>query len=70
MNVAEIKRLSVGSVNMSGKAIGVADLKWLFDGKRRSSLTSPPVVGLLGAEVLKSHHAIIDFGTRTLYLKE
>ena len=31
---------------------------------------SPPVVGLLGAEVLKSHHAIIDFGTRTLYLKE
>jgi len=70
VNVAEIKRLSVGSVNMSGKAIGVADLKWLFDGKRRSSLTSPPVVGLLGAEVLKSHHAIIDFGTRTLYLKE
>ena len=69
VNVAEINRLSVGSVNMSGKAIGVADLKWLFDGKRRS-LASPPVVGLLGAEVLKSHHAIIDFGARTLYLKQ
>jgi len=25
---------------------------------------------LLGAEILKSHHGIIDFGTRTLYLKK
>jgi hypothetical protein len=30
---------------------------------------SPPVVGLLGAEILRSHHGIVDFGTRTLYLK-
>jgi hypothetical protein len=27
-------------------------------------------VGLLGAEILNSHHGIIDFGTRTLYLKK
>lgn len=69
VSVAEIKRLSVGSVNMTSKAIGVADLNWLFEGKR-PQFSSPPVVGLLGAEVLKSHHAIIDFGTRTLYLKQ
>jgi len=24
---------------------------------------------LLGAEILNRHHGIIDFGTRTLYLK-
>jgi hypothetical protein len=30
---------------------------------------SPPVAGLLGAEILRQHHGIIDFGTRTLYLK-
>jgi hypothetical protein len=34
----------------------------LLDGK-------PPVAGLLGAEILNRHHGIIDFGTRTLYLK-
>jgi len=31
---------------------------------------SPPVVGLLGAETLRRHHGIIDFGTRTLYLQK
>jgi hypothetical protein len=31
---------------------------------------SPPVAGLLGAEILRHHHGIIDFGTRTLYLKK
>ena len=30
---------------------------------------SPPVAGLLGAETLRRHHGIIDFGTRTLYLR-
>lgn len=67
VDVARIRRLSVGSIDVVGKAIGVADLKWLFPetGRRESR----PVAGLLGAELLKSHHAIIDFGTRTLYLK-
>ena len=67
VDVARIRRLSVGSVDMYGKAIGVADLRWLFP--ESSSRASRPVAGLLGSELLKSHHAIIDFGTRTLYLK-
>jgi hypothetical protein len=29
----------------------------------------PPVAGLLGSEFLHRNNAIIDFGTRTLYLK-
>ncbi len=29
----------------------------------------PPVAGLLGSEFLRRNNAIIDFGTRTLYLK-
>jgi len=67
VDVARIRKLSVGSVEVFGKAIGVADLNWLFseDGGRQSR----SVAGLLGAELLKSHHAIIDFGTRTLYLR-
>ena len=67
VDVARIRKLSVGSVQVFGKAIGVADLHWLLsDG---SASESRAVAGLLGAELLKSHHAIIDFGTRTLYLK-
>jgi hypothetical protein len=30
---------------------------------------TPPVAGLLGSEILRHHNGIIDFGTRTLYLK-
>ena len=33
------------------------------------SYWQPPVAGLLGAETLRRHHGIIDFGTRTLYLR-
>jgi predicted aspartyl protease len=67
VGVAWIRKLSVGSVDINGKEVGVVDL----DGLIRKGLLqgSPPVVGLLGAEILKRHHGIIDFGTRTLYLK-
>jgi hypothetical protein len=68
VDVARIRRLSVGSLDVFGKAIGVADLKWLLPENRPRG--SVPIAGLLGAEMLKSHHGIIDFGTRTLYLKK
>jgi len=68
VRVARIRKLSVGSVDLIGNQVGVIDLEGvihdgLLDG-------SPPVAGLLGAEILKGHHGIIDFGTRTLYLKK
>jgi predicted aspartyl protease len=67
VEVARVRKLSVGSVDLFGKAIGVADLNWLFP--ENNSRRSQPVGGLLGAELLESNHAVIDFGTRTLYLK-
>jgi hypothetical protein len=67
VDVARIRKLSVGRVDVFGKAIGVADLKWLLP--ENNPRGSHAVGGLLGAEILKAHHAIIDFGTRTLYLK-
>jgi predicted aspartyl protease len=67
VQVARVQKLSVGSVDVFGKAIGVADLRWLLPESR--SPKAHPVGGLLGAELLKSHHGIIDFGSRTLYLK-
>jgi len=67
VGVAWIRKLSVGSVDIVGKEVGVVDLEGLIHGKLLQG--SPPVVGLLGAEILKRHHGIIDFGTRTLYLK-
>jgi predicted aspartyl protease len=67
VEVARIRRLSVGSVDILGKEVGVVDLEGLIHGELLRG--SPPVVGLLGAEILRSHHGIIDFGTRTLYLK-
>jgi predicted aspartyl protease len=67
VSVARIKRLSVGSVDIVGKDVGVVDLEGLIHSDLARS--SQPVAGLLGAEILRSHHGIIDFGTRTLYLK-
>jgi predicted aspartyl protease len=67
VGVAWIHKLSVGSVDIVGREVGVVDLEGLIHGKLLQA--SPPVAGLLGAEILKRHHGIIDFGTRTLYLK-
>jgi len=67
VRVAHIRKLSVGSVDIVGKEVGVIDLEGLIhDGLLEGS---PPVAGLLGAETLRRHHGIIDFGTRTLYLR-
>jgi predicted aspartyl protease len=67
VQLATISRMSVGSVQMRGKEVGVMDLEGLI----RNGLlqASPPVAGLLGAEILQRHNGIIDFGTKTLYLK-
>ncbi len=64
---ATISRFSVGSLHMRDKNVGVIDLEGLV----RTGLleASPPVAGLLGSEILQLHNGIIDFGTRTLYLK-
>ena len=67
VRVAHIRTLSVGSVNFTGKDVGVIDLEGLIHGRLLQG--SPPVAGLLGAEILNRNHGIIDFGTRTLYLK-
>jgi predicted aspartyl protease len=64
---AYIRKLSVGSVDFRGRDFGVVDLEGLIHGGLLKG--SPPVAGLLGAEILNHHHGIIDFGTRTLYLK-
>ncbi|HZS17380.1 MAG TPA: aspartyl protease family protein [Candidatus Udaeobacter sp.] len=67
LRMATIRKLSVGSVNITGRDVGVIDMQGLIhDGLLEGS---PPVAGLLGAETLRRHHGIIDFGTRTLYLQ-
>ncbi len=68
VRVAHIRKLSVGSVDIIGKEVGVIDLEGLIHGGLLEG--SPPVAGLLGAETLRRHNGIIDFGTRTLYLKQ
>jgi predicted aspartyl protease len=67
VQVARVRRLSVASVNIRGKDVGVIDMEGLLHNGLLEA--SPPVAGLLGAEILRQHHGIIDFGTRTLYLK-
>jgi predicted aspartyl protease len=68
VRVARIRKLSVGSVDIFGKDVGVIDLEGLIHNGLLEG--SPPVAGLLGAETLRRHRGIIDFGTRTLYLQE
>ncbi|HLW35900.1 MAG TPA: aspartyl protease family protein [Chthoniobacterales bacterium] len=67
LDVARIKRLSVGMVDIGRNDVGVVDLGGILN---EAMQLSPPAVGLLGAEILDRHHGIIDFGTRTLYLKK
>src|SRR5438132_10999314 len=67
VQVARIRKLSVGTVDIVDKSVGVIDLEGLIHNGLLQA--SPPVAGLLGAEILNRHHGIIDFGTRTLYVK-
>ena len=70
VRVARIRKLSVGSVDIIGKEVGVIDLEGLIhEGLLEPRDGGAPVAGLLGGETLRSHHGIIDFGTRTLYLR-
>jgi predicted aspartyl protease len=67
VQVARIRRLTVGSINFDGHRVGVIDLGALIS--TDSLEAKRPVAGLLGGELLQLHHGIIDFGTRRLYLK-
>jgi predicted aspartyl protease len=67
VQVARIRKLSVGSTTITGKEVGVVDLQGLIHDRLLRG--KPPVAGLLGAEILKTHHGVIDFGTRTLYMR-
>jgi hypothetical protein len=67
VQLATISSFSVGSVNMRSKEVGVIDLEGLI--RTRLLTASIPVAGLLGSEILQRHNGIIDFGTKTLYLK-
>ena len=67
LQLAIIRRFSVGPFLVKGKEVGVMDLKGLIHGDLLTG--EPPVAGLLGSEFLRRNHAIIDFGARTLSLK-
>lgn len=67
VEIATIAQFSVGGLDMEKKEVGVIDLEGLI----RDGLldATPPVAGLLGSEILRRHYGIIDFRTKTLYLK-
>jgi predicted aspartyl protease len=67
VQMATISRFSIGSMDMRDKKVGVINLEGLIHGGLLDA--SPPVAGLLGSEILRRHHGILDFGTKTLYLK-
>jgi predicted aspartyl protease len=68
VRLANITRFSVGSMDMQSHSVGVINLERLIHGGLLDA--SPPVAGLLGSEMLQRYHAIIDFGTNSLYLKQ
>ncbi|MBA3651297.1 MAG: aspartyl protease family protein [Chthoniobacterales bacterium] len=67
LQLAVIRRFAVGPYLVKGKEVGVMNLDGLIHGDLLHA--TPPVAGLLGSEFLRRNNAIIDFGTRTLYLK-
>jgi len=67
VRLATITRFSIGSMDMRTSNVGVINLEGLIHGGLLDG--SPPVAGLLGSEMLQRYHAIIDFGTNSLYLR-
>ena len=67
VQTAMISRLSIGNVHMRSKKVGVIDLEGLIRGGLLDA--TPPVAGLLGSEILQRHNGIIDFRTKSLYLR-
>ncbi len=67
VRLATISRLSIGSMDMRTNNVAVINLAGLIHQGLLEG--SPPVVGLLGSEMLQRYNAIIDFGTHSLYLK-
>ncbi len=68
VQVATISRFWIGSMDLERNDVGVINLEGLIHGGLLDA--SPPVAGLLGSEILRRHHGIIDFGTKNLYLKK
>jgi predicted aspartyl protease len=68
VRLANITRFSIGSMDMQSHRVGVINLQGLIHGGLLDA--SPPVAGLLGSEMLQRYHAIIDFGTNSLYMKQ
>lgn len=64
---ATIAKFSIGPFKMQKNDVGVTNLEGLI----RNGLlnATPPVAGLLGSDTLQRHNGIVDFGTKTLYLK-
>jgi predicted aspartyl protease len=67
VRLANITRFSIGSMDMQSHRVGVINLQGLIHGGLLDA--TPPVAGLLGSEMLQRYHAIIDFGTNSLYMK-
>ncbi len=67
VQLATISRFSIGSVDLQSSEVGVINLEGLIHGGMLEA--RPPVAGLLGSEILRRNHGIIDFGTNTLYLR-
>jgi predicted aspartyl protease len=68
VRVATIQNFSLGSIHLRGGMVGVSDLGGLIHSPLLNG--SPPFAGLLGGEILDRDHGIIDFGTRTLYIRK
>jgi predicted aspartyl protease len=68
VEIARIRKLSLGMVDIVGRNVGVTNLSGVLTDEETSK-SSPPVVGLLGGEILRRNHAIIDFGSQRLYLR-
>src|SRR5205814_6984906 len=59
VRLANITRVSIGSMDMQSHRVGVINLERVIHGGSLDA--SPPVAGLLVSEMLQRHHDIIDF---------
>lgn len=63
---ARIKELKLGSVTVRQSRLATADLSQLVNVLGR--LTDRPISGIIGQDVMKQHHAVIDVSAPILHL--
>ena len=69
VSLVDLDRLQIGGYTATGVHMTATARSLKAFGGARDNAPDEPILGLLGGDILASNGAVVDFGTRMLYLK-